>query len=170
MASCANCGTAILFGGVYDDEQRRFCSENCAGIFEANDVPVPEDWLRETLQEVHQGVCPCCGGAGPVDVHYAYRVMSFLVITQYRTVPIISCSGCGTGSKIKNLFITMFLGWWGFPFGIILTPIYLFRNVAAMISPTPPHEPSPELREHVRRVVQHEYLRRMQYEQGESEQ
>jgi hypothetical protein len=37
-------------------------------------------------------------------------------------------------------------GWWGFPFGLILTPIQITRNIMAMCSQPPASQPSVNLR------------------------
>jgi hypothetical protein len=37
------------------------------------------------------------------------------------------------------------IGWWGFPWGLFMTPVQIFRNIAALCS-TPDSRPSPLLR------------------------
>lgn len=47
------------------------------------------------------------------------------------------------------------LGWWGIPFGILMTPIQLLRNGYAMLFPPSTAEPS----EAFQRVVVERFLR-----------
>ena len=159
MASCANCGQAILFGGVKQGTLR-FCNQRCYNAARQNlnlDVRVPEDEVEEAATAFHQGDCPCCGGPGPVDFHFSYRVMSFLVFTQFQTIPKISCRSCAQKSKIGNLLVTLFLGWWGVPFGLIITPVYLCKNIYSIFFPVADDTPSDQLREFVRSNIAQQY-------------
>ena len=154
MASCANCGQAILFGGVKHGTLR-FCNQRCynAAKHLHLEVDVPEDELEELLAAFHEGDCPCCSGPGPVDFHYSYRVISFIVLTRFQTIPKISCRSCAQKSKLGNFFATLFLGWWGFPWGIIITPVYLCKNLYSLIFPVSADVPSDQLREFIRNNI-----------------
>lgn len=159
MAVCSNCSQVILFGGI-KHEGLHFCSKGCfnAGEEQRNIIAsIPEESIREVLDEVHQGACPKCQGPGPVDVHFSYRVISLLVVTQFNTIPQISCTGCANRAKIKNMIISGLFGWWGVPFGLISTPFYLFKNFAGLLNPVSPHEPSDELKAHIKNVVFNQY-------------
>ena len=158
MATCANCGQGILFGGVKQGTMR-FCNDQCYNAASHLHVgnEVPEDVLEAAVTAFHQGDCPYCGGPGPVDFHYSYCVMSFLIITRFQTVPKVSCSSCGTKAKLSNFFTTLFLGWWGFPFGLIFTPIYLCRNLFGMIFSQSTDTPSELLREFVKLQLAQNY-------------
>lgn len=39
----------------------------------------------------------------------------------------------------------MFLGWWGFPWELILTPVQVARNLMGMLRKENLHSPSPQL-------------------------
>src|SRR5262245_1613216 len=82
MAKCGYCGTTILFGGARDGDVR-YCNADCQqrGAVAAVAQHVPDQLVSEQVWKVHQGVCPRCGGRGPVDVHTSYRVWSALVLT-----------------------------------------------------------------------------------------
>ena len=151
MTTCANCGQLILFGGVKHGTST-YCNQQC---FEATSPLrmllnlVPDDAVESALTEIHQGECPCCGGPGPVDMHFSYRVMSFLAVTRYQTIPKISCSSCAAKAKIGNFFVTLLLGLWG-PFGFLITPVYLYKNFHAWVFPPAVDVPSEHLREYIR--------------------
>jgi anti-anti-sigma factor len=78
--NCDYCGTGILFGGKREGNLR-FCNTRCqqGGAFLALSRRVSDTQVQEMLWKVHQGMCPKCGGSGPVDVHTSYRVWSALV-------------------------------------------------------------------------------------------
>ena len=146
MAACAYCGTTILFGGKRAGE-RRFCNDEC----EQNDIvagiaeDVPDDVVTKQVWQVHQGLCPKCGGNGPVDVHTSYRVWSALVMTSWKSRTHVVCRPCGSKARIADAAFCVAFGWWGFPWGIIMTPIQIFRNVAGIFRTSDPTTPSAQL-------------------------
>jgi hypothetical protein len=106
--------------------------------------------IDEQLLNVHGGPCPRCKGSGPVDVHTGHRAMSFLVFTTMNSVPIVACRSCGIRHQTGSLTMTMFLGWWGFPWGLVFTPIQVIRNITGMLNSPDPNLPSRELEQIVR--------------------
>lgn len=149
MAKCAYCSTTIVFGGVRDGDAR-FCNDKCQQSYRLINVAVPPELLREQLTTVHQGLCPKCGGSGPVDVYYSYKVWSILVLTSWSASPQICCRSCATQRQAGSLAFCLFLGWWGFPWGLVLTPIQVVRNIVGMCRTPDPLHPSPELEKFVR--------------------
>src|SRR5947199_7473086 len=121
MAQCGYCGTTIIFGGVRDGAQR-FCNNKChqsAYVLRVSEH-VPPDVLEQQVRAIHEGDCPCCGKRrGPVDVHKTYRVWSALVLTHWSTNLRLSCRSCATKGQIGGVFFCLFLGWWGFPWGLV---------------------------------------------------
>ncbi|MDR1493585.1 MAG: hypothetical protein LBT05_12810 [Planctomycetaceae bacterium] len=164
MASCAHCGRIILFGGV-KLETMRFCNQGCYDAAMNVLIDIPEDLLQEPVTTIHQGDCPYCVGPGPIDIHFSYRVMSFFVLTRYETIPKIACRSCAAKSKIGNFLTTFALGWWGVPFGLVLTPIYLIRNIYSLLFPPSPDYPSDNLVEYVRRRVEQQAIQNAQEKQ-----
>ncbi|MBI5758672.1 MAG: hypothetical protein HZA46_09155 [Planctomycetales bacterium] len=151
MARCDYCGTTILFGGVFDGRWR-FCNENCRtqGVLLAVADRVPEDVLQEHLREVHEAACPKCGGSGPVDVHTSHRVWSAAVMTSWNSLPEVCCRSCGTKAKLFSTLFCGALGWWGFPWGLLVTPVQITRNVVGLFTAPDPEHPSPQLEKIVR--------------------
>jgi hypothetical protein len=152
MARCNACGTFILFGGASDGDYR-YCNEKC----QADDLlreaakAIPEDYMQEQIQAVHAGECPKCGGSGPVDVHVSYTAWSALVMTGWKSQPQICCRGCARKSQAMAFLQTGVLGWWGFPWGLIMTPIQMGRNLIGMVTGPNPFEPSDTLEKIIRR-------------------
>ncbi len=69
MAQCAYCSTTIILGGKKEGDLR-FCNDKCVerGFVLIVADQIPPEMLNEAVTEVHQGVCPACGGPGPIDV------------------------------------------------------------------------------------------------------
>lgn len=146
MASCDYCGTTILFGGI-QDHGLRFCSKKCheQGIVLAVSAHVPDDIVSQQVTEVHQGKCPKCGGPGPIDVHTSHIVWSALVLTSWKSRPEVCCRACGIKAKLSGALLSGIAGWWGFPWGILVTPVQVLRNLAGLFSSPNPNAPSPQL-------------------------
>jgi hypothetical protein len=47
----------------------------------------------------------------------------------------------------------LFLGWWGFPWGLIMTPIQIGRNLYGMASPPDPSRPSAQFEKVLRMTM-----------------
>jgi len=151
MANCAACGTTIVFGGKHHGDLR-FCNDKCltAGAVLAAAASVPEAAVAPRVWEIRNGRCPSCSGPGPVDIHLSYRVWSGLVLTSYRTRQHLCCSRCATRARIKDALFSLAFGWWGIPWGLIWTPVQIFRNVMAIVRSEDAATPSPALVEVVR--------------------
>lgn len=151
MAKCDYCGSTILFGGKRQGELR-FCNANCSarGALLAVSRQIPDNVVKDSVQQIHQGLCPKCGGAGPVDVHTHHRVWSALVLTSWKSMPQISCRSCGIKSQLGDSALSLVLGWWGFPWGLLLTPVQIGRNVAGMLQGPDPSMASPKLEKAIR--------------------
>ncbi len=170
MKNCANCGTLILFGGVCDGN-RTYCGANCHG--QATDslrlLNIPDEDALYVAREIHEECCPVCGGSGPVDFHYSYRVTSYLAISYSSTIPRISCRSCASKARFHNGLLTFFMGWWG-P-GLLLTPFYLGYNLFGCGSPKPDDEPSQELMDHAKILIaQHIAMQREEAAQDKKQQ
>ena len=146
MARCGYCGTTILFGGKREGETR-FCNDECQqrGKLAAVSHRVPDHVVTEQVWKVHQGLCPKCGGTGPVDVHMSYRVWSALVMTSWSSRPHVVCRSCGSKARLADAGFSLVLGWWGFPWGFIMTPVQLYRNAAGLFRSQDPTKPSAQL-------------------------
>jgi hypothetical protein len=152
MAACDYCGTTILFGGVTDGEDR-YCNQRChqsgASMRIVNDLP--QDVVERHIHEVHEGDCPKCNGPGPVDVHTTHTVYSLLFMTFWNSTPQISCRSCGTKSKLFGIVKCGLFGWWGFPWGLIMTPVQLIRNISGLFAGSGSSGPSAQFRKLIRK-------------------
>jgi len=154
MASCSTCSKLILFGG-HKSDGRRYCSDDCLeqGYFLAQADEIPEAVVFEAAGEMHRGLCPVCGGSGPVDVHTSHEVWSLLLMTQWKSIPRISCRSCGVKRQLGGLFFSLVCGWWGFPWGLVMTPVQLGRNLVGLASPPDELHPSDALQSQLRLLL-----------------
>ena len=147
MPKCDYCGSTIIIGGVSAGNQR-FCNNKCrnnAFILNASrNIPAAD--LERQIEATWRGNCPKCGALGPIDVHKYYQVWSALVLTRWTTSQQLSCRSCATKRQLGALFFSVFCGWWGFPWGLILTPVQVTRNIIGMASGPDSSKPSDNLR------------------------
>jgi hypothetical protein len=155
MATCDNCGTTILFGGVREGNYRfckKACRDNAYGLI-ATAAGLSDDLVAEQARKLHESSCPKCGGRGPVDMHSAHAVWSALVLTRWTSKSELSCQSCGTKAKWKALLSSSALGWWGFPWGLLVTPVQILRNISGFFKVPDPGKPSDQLLKLVRRQL-----------------
>jgi hypothetical protein len=146
MATCAFCGNMILFGGIKEGELR-FCNAICQsnGSVLTAAATVPEAAAQDLARQIHFGPCPRCKGPGPVDIHNSHWVWSAVVFSRWGSQRHVSCRHCAFKSQVGNLVFSAGLGWWGFPWGFVLTPVQVVRNVIGIASPPDPSMPSARL-------------------------
>jgi hypothetical protein len=163
MASCDYCGTTILFEGRKAGGQR-FCNERChqAGALFALSQRLPQHLIQQRVWELHQGLCPKCHGSGPVDVHTSYRVWSALIMTSWANRPHVSCRSCGRKAQLADATFSLVLGWWGMPWGLIMTPVQVGRNVIGMVKSQDTTRPSAHLEKLLRLELAAQVLKEQQ--------
>ena len=146
MASCAQCGSTIMFGGRKHGEIR-FCSAKCEkdGAHLISTIEIPEKVIAYEASRIWKGNCPICDGEGPTDIHTAHSVWSAIVITRWVSLPQVSCKSCGRKQMYVGILKSTLLGWWGFPWGIFITPAQIIRNIFGIVAPPDPSKPSKEL-------------------------
>ena len=151
MARCAQCSNMIFVGGVRDGNLR-FCDKTCRdqAITQALVREVPEDIIDQQAWNVFQGPCSKYSGLGPIDVHYSHYVWSFLVMTSWSSKPHMVCRRCAHRAQLGAATLSFFIGWWGFPWGLVVTPVQIGRNLFALFRRTETSEPSSELKRLVR--------------------
>ena len=146
MAKCAYCGSFII-GGVRAGVDR-FCNRTCLSNAQVLSLAqqIPPQVVDQQVEQVFRGNCPKCGGLGPIDVHKVHSVWSALVLTRWSTRAKVSCRSCATKTQLGGVLSSAALGWWGFPWGLVLTPIQITRNVIEICSRSGEGQPSAALR------------------------
>lgn len=146
MASCASCRRIIVFGGRKDGGLR-YCNSRC----QRRHVPlrladdVPDDLLHDYVMQVHEGACPHCSRDGPVDLYVSHRIWSVLLISSWSSRPAVCCRTCGTRRVLGDALSSAILGWWSFPWGVIMTPVQIGRNIVTLVRPPVAGHPSAAL-------------------------
>ena len=146
-SECDYCGNSAKHKPTFDNGQR-FCSKKCLQAARLSEVAV--DLTRIEIEQmagkIRSGTCPVCSEiSSPVEVRFYYTVMSFIVLTRYTKKSRICCLNCGRKENWKAFLSTFFLGWWGFPWGVLMTPAYLIANLGEMFEKRKVGEPSEDL-------------------------
>jgi hypothetical protein len=140
-----------MFGGVVHEGQK-YCNTQCVQYAEFKVVrgEMPDFIVEETAMTVHAGACPVCGNAGPIDFHASHFVWSAILFTRSSSKSTLSCRGCARKRQALSALGSGLVGWWGIPFGIIMTPVQIVRNIAEMAGGPDSRTPSRKLHEFVR--------------------
>lgn len=96
-----------------------------SGIGVSSNEPIsPQDVVLEPIS------CSCCGKvtAQPRYLIF-YEVKSFIFVTIRSPIQGIFCHNCAEKKLLRSTVITWLLGWWGFPWGLIYSPIVIFHNL-----------------------------------------
>lgn len=150
MGRCATCRKFIIGGPKQGDLQ--FCSEQCLedGFLAPLAQRAAPELVAARAYDAHQQNCPVCGGAGPVDIYTSHTAFSLFWITSWKSQPRLCCARCGTAAIRRGLITTALFGWWGIPFGIVMTPWQLYNGVKSLANRPNPSEPSMELTRRIR--------------------
>ena len=146
MATCGFCGSTVVIGGKRADD-KVFCNNSCyeKATQLAMLAHIPDDLATRYAQQVHTGACPKCSGPGPNDVYTSHMIWSALILTRWGSKPVVCCRKCGIRQQIGYSLFSLVCGWWGFPWGIILTPIQIGRNIVGICRPPDPKSPSAQM-------------------------
>lgn len=145
LASCAACGATILFGGVRDGRSR-FCSAKCKakGSLQIAVASVPDALVSSRVWMIREGRCPECRGPGPVELRCSHRVWSGLIVVMHSTRPHVCCGRCATRARWRDAGFSFVLGWWSL-WGLILTPLQIYRNIRDIVRSNDPSRTTPQL-------------------------
>ncbi len=75
-------------------------------------------------------------------MYQAYTIRSAIFLTELERKQEVCCQSCGHHLIVSAILSSCVLGWWGFPFGLIMTPIQILRNFVRLQSPPDPSRPS----------------------------
>jgi len=155
MAPCYACGRTVAFGGV-KDQGFRFCSKEChkrKASYLRQMGNVSDSSAVAEAERIRAGRCPRCGKNGGVDIHKSLFVWSAILITKTQENKFISCSSCARKKQAFDTLGTAALGWWGIPFGLIMTPLGVLLNIVQMVGSSRKGEPSKLLTQYAREVL-----------------
>jgi hypothetical protein len=151
MKKCSHCSKRIAFGGESLGTEA-YCNKRClkAGLLAAADFYLTEDIIQSQIDTVHKGPCPKCQGEGPNDLQSHYLIWSIILLTSHKEVSEVCCKSCGIKKKVGGLAFSTLCGWWGFPFGLILTPVQMIRNIGSLFQMPKLNKVSKQLTENIR--------------------
>ncbi len=103
--------------------KKRGLDSNLEKGIEAQTKALTESEVLELKNKVVGLKCPMCGQKDkPLMGSLIRSVKSFVVFTNYKKTPIITCQECADKKKKSALISTIILGWWGIPWGLVRTP------------------------------------------------
>lgn len=144
---CDFCGSSARFSALLDEGQR-FCSKAC--LRNARLLEVSEDISKEEIHDhalrIKNSACPeCHQSSSKTEVRRCYRVWSVGIFTQWTNRTHICCHSCGRKTNLGSLMFCALFGWWGIPWGIIMTSAQILANVTEMFKPLANPAPSEAL-------------------------
>lgn len=115
---------------LINEINKRGLDPNLIKGIEAQTKKLTESELKELNSKIANLTCPECGQKNEQLVGTLIRtVKSFIVLTSYKKVPIITCKSCADKKRKNAMISTALLGWWGIPFGLFRTPIALIATL-----------------------------------------
>ncbi len=114
---------------VKAEVQKRGLGANIVDGMKAQNKPMSADDF-DALGNLARGLdCPACGSsAQPLNATLTAEVQSYIFLTRYNKKLKVACPDCLDKASNKALLTTALLGWWGIPWGLIRTPVALYRN------------------------------------------
>ncbi|RDZ28726.1 hypothetical protein [Lysobacter silvisoli] len=146
---CDRCGKSCGASAVGNGAQT-FCSTACRRLTELMEAAAEfdDDDVHRHALVLQRGACPGCLRQGtPIEVRRSYHVWSAIFLTRWGTSQKVRCRRCGIRNNLTDAAFSATLGWWGFPFGLLMTPVQILRNLGEMLISDRPRPPSRELLE-----------------------
>jgi hypothetical protein len=152
MSKCATCGKSIIAGGIRD-HGFRFCSKPChqrKASYIAKMRAIPDAVVKIEVEKIRHMRCARCKKNSGVEMHKSAFVWSMIFMTRFGEHKHVCCKTCALKSQAMDTVRTALFGWWGIPFGLIMTPISIVSNVSQMIITARRTQPSSALSEFAR--------------------
>lgn len=144
---CDYCGNSAKYMPIFDAGQR-FCSKKClhAARVSESAVDLSKVEIEQEASKIRSGACPECNQKkSPVEMRFYHMVISYIVLTRYTRKSRLCCARCGRKRNREAMLATALLGWWGFPWGVFMTPTYLIANLGEMFEKRKSDDPSEDL-------------------------
>lgn len=123
---------AEVFEIIENEIKRRNLNPNLGSGTIAQNKEYTVDELELYAELIRNLNCPSCGSSDhKLNATLTHTVASFLVFTSYRSDYQIACPPCLNKKNNRAMVSTALLGSWGFPWGLIKTPQYLYKNFKA---------------------------------------
>lgn len=159
--ACPTCKSMVLFGGVKDGGQT-YCKAKCFQQMQVLKMAQSLDpqQVMNFAAAIKNGPCPSCKQQnGPVEIHKTRHVFSMVFMTRYSTQSHVVCRPCGRQKQALALLGCLTLGWWGIPWGLLITPFYSIQNLFALFLGDGAGSPSAALTECARLTLAQQALK-----------
>jgi hypothetical protein len=121
-----------VFGIIENEIKKRNLNPDILKGAMAQNKEYSRDEVESYSELLRELPCPLCGNThDKLNGTISYTVKSFIFFTTYEKKPIIACPDCLDKKNNDAVLSTALLGWWGFPWGILRTPVYIYRNLKA---------------------------------------
>ncbi len=85
--------------------------------------------IEQYIQTIQSLPCPKCTlQFERLNASLIHKIRSFIFMTNYESKIYIACDTCISKEKNKQLLLNSLLGWWGFPWGLIKTPVFITKH------------------------------------------
>ena len=121
-----------VFGIIENEIKKRNLNPDIlkGAIAQNRDYPIEE--IENYSNLLRDLPCPVCESMQEkLNGTISHTVKSFLIFTTYGTEPTIACPKCLDKKNDDAIMSSALLGWWGIPWGILKTPLYIYRNMKA---------------------------------------
>jgi hypothetical protein len=99
------------------------------GLIAQNEEYSLED-IYHYAELLRNSPCPICNNTrDKLNGTIYHSIKSIIVATFTETRLIIACPDCLDKQNQKAIVSCSLLGWWGIPWGILKTPVYIYRNL-----------------------------------------
>jgi hypothetical protein len=144
-----------MFWGGVKQAGRAYCSDNCAQGDNLHQIiqQIPPHVIDRAAADFQKGACPECQGPGPIEFFESHNVYSFFVMSRWTSTPHVCCKSCANQKAGSAIAVTLVTGWWGIPWGLVMTPVQIARNIGTLAKQIEVGTPSPMLRDTVARLM-----------------
>ena len=121
-----------VFGIIENEIKKRNLNPDLLNAVIAQNKEYSFEEISEHSELLRDLPCPICGSTNDkLNGTVSHTVKSFLVFTTYEAEPHVACPNCLTKKNNSAILSTALLGWWGIPWGLLKTPVYIYRNLKA---------------------------------------
>ena len=110
---------------------------------------------------IKNSVCPVCLATGQLpDIHTSYWIWAAVFITSWGENSKICCSRCAKKANLYSIGFSLALGWLSIK-GLVMTPVQIATNIAAIMRRTRSVFPSESLVQTAKMQLADESLQRL---------
>jgi hypothetical protein len=115
---------------IEDELKKRNLNLNILDGVKAQNKEYSIEEITELSKKLRDLPCPLCGNkTSKLNGTVMHTVKSFVLFSTFRQEPIIGCPDCLDKKNQESITSTAILGWWGFPSGLLKTPLYIYNNI-----------------------------------------